>query len=230
MAHEEIQRALEQLRDFDLPTRHFDRGPQRVIRGRHRVKASIEHAVNLAASFARALETARADGELKRRAALFEDLVAPGSSFDDARRTALGRVSRAIEEFKLPDGSFPARSPVMPRAKITLIGTGRRPAGWELIASDQRKVESFLGDVNYIAWHLPAAEAYAEDLLRLAPSASATTTDLRRWQDELFKLSVRVDADLLLGSRIIILCRNALDQQLGGHDKWSAPQKLVHRL
>jgi hypothetical protein len=172
---------------------------------------------SLAAAFARALEAAGGDEELKRRAARFEELTAPGTTFDKARLTAYKDVVRAVERFKPPAGSLPGAA--KPRGKIRLTGRSPRASGWESIAGEFHRVKLLVGDPDHVVAHLPDALAYADRLVGLAASGPEGE-NLRRWRDELFSLSRQEEAGHLLGCRLILRCRDARSADRGNHDSY----------
>jgi hypothetical protein len=223
-----IETARERLLSFRLPERGIEYDAHGFPVKRHDAEKLLDRFAALAAGFARAREAAGADEELKSRSALFEELTAPGTAFDKARRSAYEEIKRAVEPFKLPDGSFPGKRGARARRKVSLTGPSLRPSGWELIADDYPQVERFVGDLDSIAWHLPEALAYADRLVGLVPSGPGGTS-LRRWRDELFKLATRVDGEQLLGCRLIVRCRETLDERGGDYEKYEQLLGLLVR-
>lgn len=103
---------------------------------------------------------------------------------------------------------------LMPRAKVSLTGTRTRAPGWERVAAEPDKVERFLGDPGRIVRELPAALAYADTLLGLI----AGDAELGRWREELFRISVLVDREHLLGCDLIARCRRVRSAEAGEYE------------
>jgi hypothetical protein len=214
-----IEAARKRLLRFRLPERAIEYNARGIPVKRHNTEELLGRFASLAAGFARALEAAGADKGLERRSALFGKLTAPGSAFDKARRSAYEKINRAVEPFKPPGGSLAGQGAARPRRKINLTGPSPRASGWELIANQYRQVERFVGDLDSIAWHLPKALAYADRLVDRVPSGPGSTS-LRLWRDELFRLKTQDDAGHLLGCRLIVRCRDALDGEGNSYDSY----------
>jgi hypothetical protein len=214
MSLTEVKVARESLLRFHLPAPGIKYGKHGLPVKRVDLDKQLDGFVSLAAAFARALEAAGGAEELKRRAALFEELTASGTTFDEARRTAYEAISPAIEPFKPPASSHP--NAAKPRAKVSITGRSPQASGWEVIAGEIAKVERLVGDRDHVLDHLPEALAYADRLVDLAPSCPEGAA-LRRWRDELFRLKQQVDASHLLGAWLILRCRDALNEEQGGY-------------
>jgi hypothetical protein len=220
--------ARESLLGFHLPEKMVDYDTRRFPAKRHDREDLLDRFVSLAAAFARALEAAGGDEELKQRAARFEELTAPGTSFDKARLTAYKAIGWAIKPFA---GS---RSSVKPRGKICLNGPSSRASGWELIAGEVHQIQRLVGDRDHVLGHLREALAYADRLVGLDPPGLEGDL-LRRWRAEVFRLRQQGEAGRLLGCWLILRCRDALNEEQGNYDSFrqliaflsSDPPRLV---
>jgi hypothetical protein len=169
--------------------------------------------VRLAAAYADELTHGGQGDELRRRAAAFDTLIAPGSPLDNARTNAQAVVTKLRARLHISDA---APKPLKSGRRRILID----PDPGDVVYIPERPEclrpgQACRLDRERVRWDMAAAMEDAEALLRYElPPEELPPPDrqvLEQWHQAVWEARISMDQEHLLGAYLLAECQKALD-------------------